>query len=65
MRLVTDAKVKLVYPGAPYPYVADFSRDVEKVILRVFPNPDFLLSIVNNYRLLTISLWKKPRCLVV
>jgi hypothetical protein len=43
---------------------ADFSRHVEKVILRFLSTPIFPLPIVINLILLRMSLWKKLRSLV-
>ncbi len=43
----------------------DFSRHLEKGIFRVSQPLISTLLIVNNFRFLTISLWKTPRFLVV
>ncbi len=51
MRLVTDAKVKLVYPGAPFPYIATYkaiSLDSLNLIFQL--NNDELQISLNDFQ---------------
>ncbi len=51
MRLVTDTKVKLVYPGAPYPYVATYKAiNLDSLRLVFMLNNDELEISLNDFQ---------------